>query len=311
VVAELVRSADASHATLGTFTATALPGPGGARAGVKRPRVQLKFTLDKARVLEVAGADALTRVPCRYTAVLDAPAGARVMTRLHAATGAPEQSASGGGAGGGAGVGAGAAGGAGGLLLAPPPLDPDAGPDGAGGGGFAFLGVASRSGNMVPDPTDPAYGPYVSHRRARERESVAARSTTRLADDPAALGALAARAGAGGDLSASGLLMVEPTRGATAAAVARPVPRVSTVFALFEAGAYWTLREVMEAVGRKEVRLWCAGGGVRCCLRKWRRLPTHGRSWRSHGCATILNCPTPPPLPPLLFCNRRRKSSRT
>ena len=31
--------------------------------------------------------------------------------------------------------------------------------------------------------------------------------------------------------------MVEPTRGATAAAVARPVPRVSTVFALFEAGA--------------------------------------------------------------------------
>lgn len=181
-----------------------------ASSGQKRQRAALKFTLNKARVLEVAGADAAKRVPTRYSLTLDAPAGTRI--------------------------------------LAQPP-----------GGGFAFVGVATRAGTMVPEVTDPAYSAYMDARRKREVAASAARSAPRLAEGPSALGVLAAANRNGDGLGgfgaailggASGLL----TDSSSAPSVSsRIVPRVATIYALFEAGsAYWSLRELAEATGKKE-----------------------------------------------------------
>lgn len=227
VVAELVHAASeagggdgAAPVAIGEFAtvgAASAPAAAAARPGQKRPRVALKFALNKALAVAAKGPDGAKAVPTRFSLSLDAPAGQRVLA--HA------------------------------------------------GGSFAFAGVASRVGALVPDMGDPAYGAYMSARRAAEKRAAASKAAPRLADGPAALGLLAAAratsdTGSGGGLAgimsgnaATERLLVESASAPAAPGSQRVVPKVGTIYALFEAGAYWSLREMAEATGRKEPEL--------------------------------------------------------
>ena len=213
VVAELVRAGDdAADTVLGEFVALGGPparaGGGGGGGGAKRPRVALKLTLNRARIAEVAGADAARCIPSRYTLTLEPGTGAR--------------------------------------LLAQPP-----------GGGFAFVGTAGWSGTLVPDVADPAYAAYTGAKRARELAAASQRAVPRLAEGPSALGVLAAASrtsatGSSGGGGGGGQLVATAVTGGGGSALRPDVPRVATLFALFEAGPYWGLREVAAALGRRE-----------------------------------------------------------
>lgn len=240
VVADLVRHGDARESVIGEFVATGPP----PKAGQKRPRVQMKLTLNKARITEIAGPDASKRIPSRYTLTLEGPSHNKVLT--HTA-----------------------------------------------GAGFSVVGTVGRGGSVVPDVTDPAYGAYMSARRKKELEATAAKSAPRLADTPAALGVLAAatntsETGALLPLASTSSSSSSTSSSAAAAAMGgadrmlveaggpppianRSVPRVATIYALFESGAYWSLREMAEAVGKKEVRaLAVQNCFARCLLREAR-----------------------------------------
>ena len=177
---------------------------GGTATGRKRPLVRLRCTLDAARIVDVFGEDAVTRVPASYSLTLDAPNGTRILTFSESR-------------------------------------------------GFSFAGVVAQTGNMVPDPADPAYAGYVDHRRQRDLSAQANRKGTLLARDSDAL-----RHGASLTADASS---AAAARGGAAPALT--IPRVSTIYALFEHGAYWSLHDMARATGKREVR---AGGRMGLAL---------------------------------------------
>ena len=110
-------------------------------------------------------------------------------------------------------------------------------------GGFVFAGVVVQSGNMVPDSADPAYAAYVTQRRQRDLTAQSSKKGTVLARD-----ADASRLGA---VPIAASKFAAPASGRSAALPA--VPRVATIYALFEHGAYWTLQDMSRATAKREV----------------------------------------------------------
>lgn len=129
------------------------------------------------------------------------------------------------------------------------------------GTGFVLLGAAEASGTIVPDETDPAYRAHLAHRRARDRAAASGRHGGKLRDETddmlsrmdgggTAAAAVAAsvpaapRGGAGGGGGVSAPLQQRSGGGG------------SSVLGLFEVRAYWSLKDLAAATGKKEV---CAG----------------------------------------------------
>ena len=116
-------------------------------------------------------------------------------------------------------------------------------------GPFNFIGVSSRSGNMVPDAKDPAYTAFAAHRRQAELQGQAQRRGTVLAPDPAASEGGPAAVAAAARIAAT----LAAAASGTGARARAPVARAASIYALFERGAYWTLRDMADATGRREV----------------------------------------------------------
>lgn len=119
---------------------------------------------------------------------------------------------------------------------------------------FTMLGVASHSGTMVPDPADPAYGKYVAQRSKAKKPAPGQARGTSLADGDVVASIMAARR------EAPPLAALAAADAAAEAAAARApatstVPRATSVLELFEKGALWTLKNMMEATGKKDAEV--------------------------------------------------------
>ena len=149
------------------------------------------------------------------------------------------------------------------------------------GTGFVLLGAAEASGMIVPDETDPAYRAHLAHRRARDRAAASGRHGGKLRDET---DDMLSRMDGGGTAAAAVAASVPsaPRGGAGGGGgVSAPLQRSggggSSVLGLFEVRAYWSLKDLAAATGKKEV---CAG------VRVW--VPPLTRS-----ATTAAPCPVP------------------
>lgn len=133
------------------------------------------------------------------------------------------------------------------------------------GAPFVFLGVASQSGVLVPDVTDPAYVAFSAWRRTLDKEKKAGRASTTIAETESIAASLARAR----EQQVAAALAVDEygsssRSSASAGGRSTGVPRASSVIEMFGYGAYWTLKQIVEGTGAKhdgdvhaEVRRLC------------------------------------------------------
>lgn len=260
-------------------SSSAAPNPGGSLSGVgtKRTRSQMRWQLDPAVVEAVVGKEAAKRTPKTYTLNLDEPNGTRIIemkkTTTAASSGAATTTAPSGSAPAGAGSSETAAAGSSSSTSAAAGSSSSSQPQQT-VTSFSFFGTSSRLGTLVPDMRDPSYDAYTKHRRQQEKEATANKKSTTLAggagpldigpteldfanrraQQEAAAQALAAQRAAerAAAAMAAGALA---TATATAFFAFSGGRHASSPYELFERAAYWSIKEMCEATGKKEAEL--------------------------------------------------------
>lgn len=183
-----------------------------AMAGRKRGRQQIPLKVHQSTIAAALGPEAVSRVPSSYQMTFDSTTMASRILSFSEASGR-----------------------------------------------FSFFGETARSATVVPDISDPAYDEYTRLRRQKEKEREANKRSTRLETDEgviAGLAAIAARAAATG-MADTGLTGASggPAGGAAGGAGGSPgveVAPASSIYEMFERQAYWGVKDMVEATGKKE-----------------------------------------------------------
>jgi hypothetical protein len=111
---------------------------------------------------------------------------------------------------------------------------------------FSIAGQVVHSGTVVADTSDPAYAAFLAHRSKARKTTVAqAGIGTKLADSEDVARMVAARQEAPPLVSAAELESLVSKK-------TTHVPKVRSVLELFEKGPMWTLKNMIEATGKKE-----------------------------------------------------------
>jgi hypothetical protein len=111
----------------------------------------------------------------------------------------------------------------------------------------SFFGAVGMLGQLKPDMSHPSYVAFSDHRKHQQQLMAANKKTTKLASDDILLAAASAPARDMQDSTQSASGSTSRVSAAGLAGTAR------SIFDLFERGAYWSIKELVEATGRKEV----------------------------------------------------------